>query len=179
MTTAQSPVCCKRVQMCVPSAHGAHSCHCVYRSGRNGRATRDPPRQQAQHTNKRAAPNLDAIQSSGPGTSISGSWTHLVVLLERCDGENPSTPTGSCNAAVPSCWGPARQPDRATLPRGYCAECASAYPPAHQTDTTRDPADAGRGVIKLGSLAGALGPSLPRHAAMQGPLQRRDWNRLR
>lgn len=101
-------------------------------------------------TNKRAAPNLDTIQSSGPGTSISGTWIHLVVSWSDVTGRTPPPrrplampamllPYGTANAAVSSRWG---LPD------------LSAYPPAHQT-TRGDPAYPGRGGIKLGSLAGA------------------------
>lgn len=94
----------------------------VYASGRNGRALGDPPRQQA-HTNKRAVPNLDAIQSSGPGTWISSTWIHLVDSWSDVTGRTPPTPTATCHAAVFSAKPP-------TLP---------AYPPTSTHLPTRPP----------------------------------------
>lgn len=164
-------------------AYGAHT-HTVTvsLSGRSGRAMPDPPRHEHilyTTTNKRAVPNLDAIQSSGPGTSISGTWIHLVVSWSDVTGRTPPPrrplampamllPYGTANAAVSSCWG---------LPDLVYTTCLPTSPPAPTRPPEGTPPLAGVG-SSLDPWR-ALGSSLPCHAAMQGPLQRRDWNRLR
>lgn len=117
---------------------------------------------------KRTVPNLDAIQSSGPGTWISSTWIHLVDSWSDVTGRTPPTPTATCHAAVPSCWG---------LP--YLTLRIPAYPPTCPPKPPEGTPPKLAGVHSSLDPWRALGSSLPCHAAMQGPLQRRDWNRLR
>lgn len=117
--------------------------------------------------------NLVAIHSSGPGTSISSARIHLVGSWSDVTGRTPPPGTASCQIALcylrypsSSCWACQKPTHRTARPTLHYVQRKETPPTLAGVGSSLDPWR-------------ALGSSLPRHAAMQGPLQRRDWNRLR
>lgn len=195
-------VVCTPTEMPVSPVHGAHgsttdNAHPSSPSGRSGSQGKrangrpSPPqdtsisKQELYQTLLRSTAPVQGLRYRAPGFT---SWARGAMLrgepllpdrylpMLHC-----SVPQYSTLLFFPPRAGPARH--HQTLPENLPTR-APPCPPAARTTQRKNPADDGqqgsRGGVKLGSLAGALGPScLAMHAAMQGPLQRRDWNRLR